>query len=180
MEEGLDACQLTELVEQHYQLLYRFAYRLSGSAADAEDLTQQTFLSAQKNLHQLRETEYAKSWLLTIVRNTFLKSIRGRKNSPTISLEKVQDPAVIPQEEPDFDQTELQNALNELPVDFRVPLVLFYFDDFSYKEIAAQLELPIGTIMSRLARAKSQLKALLEQKSENSTQSTVPTSPTDS
>src|SRR4029077_2147279 len=69
--------KLTVLVERYYALLYRYAYRLTGSEADAEDLTQQTFLTAQAKWDQLREEDKAKSWLFTIARNAFLKELRA-------------------------------------------------------------------------------------------------------
>jgi RNA polymerase sigma-70 factor, ECF subfamily len=132
--------ELVELIEQHYVLLYRYAYRLTGSEADAEDLTQQAFLVAQAKWGQLRDGERARSWLFAIVRNAYLKQVEK-------DLENAE-----------FDSELLQNALNDLPEEFRTPVILFYFDAFSYKEIAEQMGVPIGTIMSRLARARAFLR----------------------
>jgi RNA polymerase sigma-70 factor, ECF subfamily len=161
MEDGQCVCNLSELVERHYALLYRYAYRLSGSAADAEDLTQQTFLTAQTSLNQLRDPANAKAWLCTILRNTYLKTLRGRNGAATVSLEKVPEPADDVPAELFVDPQELQQILDELPEEFRTPLILFYFEEFSYKEIAGQLDVPIGTVMSRLARAKAHLRKRL-------------------
>ncbi len=152
---------LPELVDVYYERLYRFAYRLSGSAADAEDLTQQTFLSAQTNLHQLREPEHAKSWMFTILRNTYLKGRRARKTADVVSLEKTPEPSETTDEAAHLRMEELQSVLDELPDEFREPLVLFYFQEFSYKEIAELLEVPLGTVMSRLARGKQHLRKRL-------------------
>lgn len=152
---------LATLVEEHSELLYRFAFRLSGSAADAEDLTQQTFLAALNHLEQLREPEKAKGWLCAILRNIYLKQYRQKHQAPTCCLDDMGD---IPDEDslnPDIDDELLNKALQELPEDFRSTIVLFYFGEFSYKEIAEQLEVPIGTVMSRLARGKSILKKRL-------------------
>lgn len=150
---------LAALVETHSELLYRYAYRLCGSAVDAEDLTQQTFLAAHSHLDQLRDTERAKAWLCTILRNAYLKQFRA--NLPTSRLDDVAEPAVESPLDSPVDEEQLQAALLELPEEYRSPVVLFYFEEFSYKEIAEQLGVPIGTVMSRLARGKAWLKKRL-------------------
>jgi len=158
------SCHLRHLVEQHYALLYRFAYRLSGSAADAEDLTQQTFLIAQRKLEQLRDPNHAKAWLCTILRNVFRKGLRDE--SPpgrVVSLELLAETAEEMPIHSTWDSEDLQSLLNELPEEFRTPLILYYFDEFSYKEIAEQMGVPLGTVMSRLARGKTHLRRLLLQ-----------------
>lgn len=150
------------LVEEHYTSLYRYAYRLSGSEADAEDLTQETFCKAQMNLGQLRQAERAKSWLFSILRNAYLHRVRTEKNQPTIPIDFVGDVAEPPGGPlPDVEPEQLQKALGELPEDFRTPVLLYYFEDFSYRDIAEQMDLPIGTVMSRLARARASLKGKL-------------------
>ena len=168
MDDGSGAVSVSCLVERHYELIYRFAYRLSGSSADAEDLAQEAFLTAQSKLHQLREAEKARSWLLSIVRNTFLKSRRGLQHFPFSAMEDPAQPAVGEEVGRsllvEIDNTQLQDALDELPEEFRTPLVLFYFEDFSYKQIAEIVEVPIGTVMSRLSRAKSHLRERLTER----------------
>ena len=160
MTDGAGALSLFDLVERHYALLYRYAYRLTGSEADAEDLTQQTFLTAQHKLDQLRDVERAKSWLCAILRNAYLKELRAPSSVPFGSLESFVEPEWHG-EEPEFDQEQLQNVLNDLPEEYRTPLVLFYFQDFSYKEIAEQMGVPPGTVMSRLSRGKAYLRQQL-------------------
>lgn len=141
-------------------LLYRYAYRLTGSQADAEDLTQQTFLTAQSKWEQLRDETRARSWLFTILRNAYLKQLRAPACQSSLGLEELAAP---PEESADteFDSEQLQNALNDLPEDFRSPIVLYYFQEFSYKEIAEHMQVPLGTVMSRLARAKAWLRERL-------------------
>src|SRR5258708_1428499 len=108
------------LVEEHYASLYRYAYRLSGSEADAEDLTQETFCKAQMNLKQLREPDRAKSWLFSILRNAYLHRVRTEKNQPTLSFDVVGEVAEAPLETlPHVDQEQLQHALGELPEVYR-------------------------------------------------------------
>jgi RNA polymerase sigma-70 factor (ECF subfamily) len=160
--------KLADLVERHYALLYRYAYRLTGCEADAEDLTQQAFLTAQARWDQLRDETKAKSWLFTIARNAYLKELRGPVCIPSSALDELpgKPPAkslgATSEDGPcDFDQEQLQNVLNDLPEEFRSPIVLFYFEEFSYKEIAEQMDVPVGTIMSRLARAKAYLRQRL-------------------
>ncbi len=154
------ACKLAELVERYYALLYRYAYRLTGSQSDAEDLTQQAFLVAQARWDQLRDEDKAKSWLFTIARNAWLKELRGPRCQASCLLDELPGPAAGTTSS-DFDEEQLQTALDELPEEFRSPVILFYFREFSYKEIAATMGVPIGTVMSRLARAKALLRQRL-------------------
>jgi RNA polymerase sigma-70 factor (ECF subfamily) len=160
MTEGQRARVVGELVEQHWQPLYRFAYRLSGSAADAEDLVQQAFLTAQRKLEQLREDEKARSWLMTIIRNNFLKSRRHRDFTQFESFDGLAQPGTL-NGRGAIDREELQAALNDMPEDFRIPVVLFYFQEMSYKQIAAHLDVPEGTVMSRISRGKAFLRQRL-------------------
>jgi RNA polymerase sigma-70 factor (ECF subfamily) len=150
------------LVEEHYVALYRYAYRLSGSSADAEDLTQEAFCKAQLNLDQLRDASRARPWLFSILRNAYLHRIRADRHHPCVPLEAVGDLAEpLPEVLPEIDPERLQQALNELPEAFRTPVILYYFEDFGYRDIAEQMDLPIGTVMSRLARAKAYLRSRL-------------------
>lgn len=158
---GNEMLALAALVEEHSEMLFRYAYRLSGSAADAEDLTQQTFLAAHRHLEQLREPGRAKSWLCAILRNVYLKQLRSHGGIELGSLQDVAEPASEVALDNPIDEEQLQSALQELPEEYRSPVILFYFGELSYKEIAEQLEVPIGTVMSRLARAKSLLKKRL-------------------
>jgi len=153
-----------ELVEAHYRCLFAFAFRLSGSVQEAEDLTQDTFCQAQSKLTQLREWERAKSWLFTILRNLYLHRVRASKTANEVPMDEVGDlPDRLPEPLPEVDPEKLQLALNQLPEGWRTPLILFYFEDFSYRDIADQMNVPLGTIMSRLARAKAFLRGRLLQ-----------------
>jgi RNA polymerase sigma-70 factor (ECF subfamily) len=154
------ASGLHELIDAHYEALYRYAYRLSGSSADAEDLTQDAFGKALAHLQQLREPDRAKAWLFRILRNLYLHKVRDQKRHRVIPLDAVGDLICRSSDDemPDIDPAKLQEALNELDETFRTPIILFYFEEFSYRDIAEQMELPIGTVMSRLARGKAYLR----------------------
>lgn len=153
-----------ELVPLYYTALYRYAYRLTGNSNDAEDLTQETFCSAQAKQSQLREPEKVKSWLFSILHNGFLVRQRKRRQATFASWEEwVQEIEARPEALPLVESALLQAALMEVPEDFRAVLILYYFEEFSYRDIAEQLKVPIGTVMSRLARAKQFLKAKLVQ-----------------
>ena len=161
---GLPGSQrkVQQLVDDHYVALYRYAYRLTGSASDAEDLTQETFCKAQVHLHQLRDPARAKSWLFCILRNAYLHKLRGDKHQRCVSLSDLNDLPERPRGPLlEVEPEQLQQALNELPENFRTPVILYYFEDFSYRDIAEQMDLPLGTVMSRLARAKAHLRARL-------------------
>ena len=159
---GKPKLDLEALVAAHYVALYRYAYRLSGSAQEAEDLTQDTFCQAQNKLHQLREPDRAKSWLFTILRNGYLHRLRAAMKEKQVPLDEVAEiPDRLPEPLPIVDSAQLQQALGELPEVFRTPVVLYYFEEFSYRDIADQMNVPLGTVMSRLARAKAYLRERL-------------------
>ena len=163
---GLPASQrsVQQLVEEHYAALYRYAYRLAGAASDAEDLTQEAFCKAQLQMAQLRDPARAKAWLFSILRNAYLHRARAQRQHRQVSLDSVGDlPEPLPDPLPEVEPERLQQALGELPEVFRTPVILYYFEDFTYRDIADQMDLPIGTVMSRLARAKAYLKTRLLQ-----------------
>ncbi|HUQ73024.1 MAG TPA: RNA polymerase sigma factor [Planctomycetaceae bacterium] len=159
MADSASVTSMAALIDEHYQLVYRYAYRLCGDVVDAEDLTQQTFLTAQAKLDQLRDPAAARGWLCTIVRHAYLRE--RRQPQRTLSLWEGAEPWSEPSPPEDIDEAALQTALGELPEEFRTPVVLFYFEGFSYKDIAGQLQVPLGTVMSRLSRAKAHLREAL-------------------
>ena len=153
---GMDIAQL---VAEHHAAVYRYAYRLAGSVPDAEDLCQQVFLVAQQKLRQLRDESSARSWLFAILRNRFLKTVQEQRLTAAGNAEiDINDiPTEIPSDE-QIDREQFQDALKELSPEHRVVLAMFYFEECSYREIGEKLGLPIGTVMSRLARAKAYLR----------------------
>lgn len=154
------AALVQTLIEAHYESLYRYAYRLSGSVADAEDLTQETFGKALAHAHQLRDEATSRGWLFRILRNGYLHKVRDQKRHKTVPLDSIADVAGPGSDAPDLpvDPARLQVVLDGLDEAFRTPLILYYFEEFSYKDIAEQMGVPIGTVMSRLARAKAHLR----------------------
>ncbi|MBN2578806.1 MAG: RNA polymerase sigma factor [Pirellulales bacterium] len=162
MAEDWAEVGISQLVDEYYQAVYRYAYRLCGNLADAEDLTQKAFLVAHGSLNRLRNAEKARSWLFTILRNLFLRDYRQQRprTETDLALNFSQLPLAIPAVE-EVDSGGLQDALTQLPEIARLMLVMFYFEELSYREIAERLELPLGTVMSRLARAKAVLRSKL-------------------
>jgi RNA polymerase sigma-70 factor, ECF subfamily len=162
------AVEIRQLIRDHHADVYRYAFRLCGSQNDAEDLVQQTFLAAQQKLHQLREPEKVRSWLLTIVRNAYFKQRRLPAPEPACNLElevdRIPDQSIPPAgaEAEWIDRQWLQGALEQLSDEHKEVLLMFYFEELSYKQIAERLDVAIGTVMSRLARAKDRLRALLD------------------
>ena len=158
------------LLEQHYDAVYRYAYRLTGNATAAEDVTQEVFVRAIKSMQQLREREAALGWLWVITRNEFARWCRkSGSQAPLaggVSADGDSSGAVRcsdqPSQQGQYEQQDwVQRSLMELPVDYRLVVSMFYFEQLSYAEIASELEIPIGTVMSRLSRAKKQLKDAL-------------------
>ena len=155
--------EISQLVDQHYESVFRFAYRLSGTSHEAEDISQQAFLDAQRKLDTLRDPDKVRAWLFMIVRNLYRRQIRDRVTHGEVALEVLVEPVdqkrgSDKQIEQSLDSESLQQVLNELPEEFRSVLLLFYFRELSYREIAEQLDVPIGTVMSRLSRGKKQLR----------------------
>jgi RNA polymerase sigma factor (sigma-70 family) len=148
------------LVEQHYESLYRFALSLSNNPSDAGDLTQQAFYVAQTKGHQLRDASKVRTWLSTTLHRLFLQRRRHETRFPKYEISEVEQelPRVNTNLEFHLDAKAVTKAVNALADRFRVPLTLYYFEDLTYKEIASSLKMPIGTIMSRIARAKSLLR----------------------
>ena len=177
---GLARVDIGELIHKHYSALYRYAYRLCGRSEDASDLTQETFGRALTCLAQLRDPERARAWLFRILRNEYLHQVRDRNRSQIVPIDRIEDlPESLGDEEWVIDPATLQDALNDLDESFRTPLILYYFEEFSYREIAEQMELPIGTVMSRLARGKSYLRQRLTQEMPTpSSSESLPESPT--
>ncbi|GIX04778.1 MAG: RNA polymerase sigma factor [Planctomycetaceae bacterium] len=153
---------LRQTLEKQYTWLLRFACRLCGSLQEAEDLVQQAAARALEREHQLQCPEACLVWLFSIVRNEYLQ-LRRRKVREQF-LEEL-DPESVPEEEaPEaawIDEEQLQQALQELPEAYRTPLILFYFRVMSYQHIAEVMQVPLGTVMSRLARAKAYLRKRL-------------------
>lgn len=147
------------LIQENYVVLYRYAYRLTGSQCDAEDLTQQSFLTAHSKLHQLRDSKAARGWLFQILRTAFFRLCRKRR--PVLEVDTEFEMAAVVGElndEQPFDLECLQQRLEELPDGYRMVILMFYFEEKSYEAIATELDIPIGTVMSRLSRAKAHLR----------------------
>jgi RNA polymerase sigma-70 factor, ECF subfamily len=158
---------IAQLVADYHQAVYRYAYRLTGSVQDAEDLSQQVFLAAQRKIDQLRNPDTAKSWLFVILRNCFLKDKQKRRPLLAADVDLRIDSAPSPPIKEGVDGDRLQEALDQLPEVFRLATVMYYFEECSYQEIAEKLDVPIGTVMSRLSRARANLKAALTKPEKN-------------
>ncbi len=153
--------EFSELVDAHYQALFRFGMSLTRNVEQASDLVQETFcIWAAKN-SQLQDRSKAKTWLFTTLRREFLNQ---RRRSSRFADEPLDEAAVasIPAPDEDADrQMDGQRALEllgSLEESHRTVLTLFYLQQHSYKEIAEILDLPIGTVMSRLSRGKDLLR----------------------
>jgi len=156
----------------HINALYNFAFRLTLNEDDANDLVQDTYLKAFRFIDSYIAGTNAKAWLFKILKNSFINNFRKKSKQP----EKVDYESVEPyynnQDEGDYHVTpdlrtemfnaligdEVSAALNSLPVDFRVIILLCDIEGFTYEEIAKIIDIPIGTVRSRLHRARNMLK----------------------
>jgi RNA polymerase sigma-70 factor (ECF subfamily) len=155
----------------HLDALYRVALRLTADPAQAEDLVQDTMLKAYRSWRQYRPGTNAKGWLLTILRNTFINDYRRRKLEPVAMDLEAAEPHSLLREMADSDpegsffdrivDEKVLEAIDALPTEFREVLVLSDMEGLSYAEIAETLQVPIGTVKSRLFRARRQLQGAL-------------------
>ena len=155
----------------HLDALYRVALRLTADATLAEDLVQDTMLKAYRSWRQYRPGTNAKGWLLTILRNTFINDYRRRKHEPVaMDIEAAEPHALersIAETDPEgtfFSQIvddKVLQAVDSLPTEFREVLVLSDIEGMRYADIAETLHIPVGTVKSRLSRARHQLQAQL-------------------
>jgi RNA polymerase sigma factor (sigma-70 family) len=164
----------------HADSLANFAYYLTQNDAESDDLWQDTMLKAYKAAESYQEGTNAKAWLFRIMKNTFINEYKRKKRrGHQVDYEEIG----IFHDEEDSPMTsytdlrselfsnmmgdEMMNAINELPVDNRTILILCYVEEFQYEELAAIFEIPIGTVRSRLSRARTLLKEKLKDYGKN-------------
>jgi RNA polymerase sigma-70 factor (ECF subfamily) len=154
---------LEGIVGRFYAPLYRFALSLTKSETEAADLTQQTFLILAQRSHQIRDVAKVKCWLFTTLRREFLRIVRAHINHPNLEFQPdIHDsPSLSEDTLRVLDAKTVVEALAAVEPTYRTAVELFYLSELSYKEIAEALDVPIGTVMSRLSRGKEQLKAIL-------------------
>jgi RNA polymerase sigma-70 factor (ECF subfamily) len=160
MAEGLD---FERLVACYYEPLYQFAFSLARDESDACDLTQQTFCIWAAKGHQLRDVSKVKTWLFTTLHREFLGTRRRQTRFPHIELEfaATELPVVSPPTVNRLDAGPALEALARLDEIYQAPVALFYLQDCSYNEIAEILDVPLGTVKSRLTRGLGRLHQLL-------------------
>lgn len=170
-EERLTAATFEELAVPLFDQLYNFAHWLVQNRSEAEDLVQETYVKALRGFSSFQPGTNFRAWIYRILRNTFLTSRTGLKASATVALDvdnPPEMPAVLDTPESIFlehsQQQLLQSAIEDLPLHFREILLLCEVEEMSYQEIADALSIPIGTVMSRLSRARKALRENLRQK----------------
>ncbi|MFU8848207.1 MAG: RNA polymerase sigma factor [Opitutales bacterium] len=161
-----DNLNFDEIVSAYYQPLYRFGYSLAKNEHEAGDLAQQTFYIYAEKGASLRDKSKVKSWLFTTLYREFLRRKRKDERMDHYEPEMLEAAGgtVEPHIRRSMDANLAVEALEEVDEVYRQPLTLFYLKDLSYKEIAEILDVPIGTIMSRLSRGKVQLRDIFKRK----------------
>jgi RNA polymerase sigma-70 factor (ECF subfamily) len=157
------ADQFEAIVSEYYEPLFRFAISLTHEEAAAQDLTQQTFYIWATKGHQLRDTSKVKSWLFTTLHRAFLTGRRREVRFPHEELHEVTEqlPDILPDFATRADSAKVLAALAGLDETFRGAVALFYLEDYSYQDIAGILDVPMGTVKSRIARGIAQLRKIL-------------------
>jgi RNA polymerase sigma-70 factor (ECF subfamily) len=160
------------LVQGQTRFLYNVAFKYTGNRSDAEDLVQETLYTAYNKFHQLRDNQKLKSWMFTILRNHFLK---WQRKKPPVQINEFEDGNDYLSQLESFSMQQdvasvyerkeeaetIQSILDTLPEKYKTVLIFYYMEDSSYQEIAEMLDVPIGTVMSRLSRARQILKKAL-------------------
>lgn len=160
----------------HIESMYNFAYRLTYDEDDSKDLVQETYLKAYRFIESFQKGTNAKAWLFRILKNSFINDFRKKSKEPSkVDYQEVE--SFYNSEEVDQRITtdlrvetvrdmigdEISNALNSLEVDFRTVIILCDLEGFKYDEMAKILDIPIGTVRSRLHRARNLLKEKLSE-----------------
>ena len=165
MSDPEQQAQFERLVLPHLDAAYNLARWLAGNEHDAEDIAQEACVRAFRFVGGCRSTD-GRAWLLTIVRNTAYSWLKKNRSQPLLSLDDDEFPEIEDQSGAaspfhSADMEALRAALESLPLEFREALVLRELEGLSYKEIADVADVPLGTVMSRLARARRQLQGAL-------------------
>jgi len=176
--KSADVMQVTMSLEQYLDGLYSYALMLTRNHAEAEDLVQETYLRAYKAKGGLRQYSNIKGWLFTILRNIWLNELRRRRTRSETVLPNWEESAarisvngqknahdeLVARVEREW----VRAAIQQLAVEFREVIILREYEEMSYQEVAKILNCPIGTVMSRLARARAKLKWLLSAEGKSS------------
>jgi RNA polymerase sigma-70 factor (ECF subfamily) len=165
-DESPSRTSFEELALPLFDSLYNFARWLTHDRAEAEDLVQETYSKALKGFSSFQPGTNFRAWMYRILRNTFLTSRTGLKSGATVSLDSEEGEAIQPatSETPESlfldrsNQQMVQEAIEELPLRYREVILLCDVEEMSYQEIAETISIPIGTVMSRLARARGALR----------------------
>jgi RNA polymerase sigma-70 factor (ECF subfamily) len=168
-ETGSQPTAFADLALPLLPSLYNLAYWLSRNAADAEDLVQETYLKALRGFVTFEPGSNFKAWIFRILRNTYLTSRTGLAAMRTVALEdEIYPEGAIDRDTPEInlirlsDSAALQAAMENLPPPLLEVILLCDVEEMKYREIAAVLEIPIGTVMSRIARARAALRGALQ------------------
>jgi RNA polymerase sigma-70 factor, ECF subfamily len=169
-KDRLTAAGFEELAMPLFDQLYNFAHWLTKDRSEAEDLVQETYAKALRGLASFQAGTNFRAWMYRILRNTFLTSRTGLKMASSVPLDADDAPEIPTAGTPEsifIDKSQehlLQTAIDELQLHFREVLLLCEVEEMSYQEIADSLSIPIGTVMSRLSRARRALRDILQKK----------------
>ncbi len=173
-----DQADFADQAMQYAPQLYSTALRMTRNRADAEDLVQETYLKGYRSFHTFTEGTNLRAWLFRILTNTYINTYRARQRRPDETdlgeledlylyrrMSTLQDPTLGRSAEESLMEAlpddEVKQALEDLPDNFRLPVILADVEGFSYKEIAEMLDIPIGTVMSRLHRGRKAMQKAL-------------------
>ena len=150
--------QFEQCVDQHADSMYRVAFRLTGNRDIATELVQETYCQAWGSIQKLRDLEKIRSWMFAILRNQYSKHIRKTKR-----IQQLEAPeSLSAPDESGADTTEIQIGIQQLDEKYKLPLLLVSMEGLSVEEAAGVLDLPKGTVLTRLHRGRNSLKEIIE------------------
>jgi len=169
--KGEDASILNGWIDRHTHELFGFAYRLTGDHGVAEDLVQETFYEAWRHRRPLRSIREPRAWLFVVLRRRYGKLRRYENRRPVFLPLAGREASPPDRHEPGSDTFEisdaLQRGLNELTELYKLPLLMVFLEGLSCAEAAARLDVPLGTVLSRLHRGRAQLRAVMREQAES-------------
>lgn len=159
----MDDLDYEQIVAAYHEPLYRFAFSLAGNPDDASELTQETYVRLLTKGRQLRDRSKVKTWLFTTLYRIFLgwKRHTNRFTHVEICSAESEIPPLTPEMADEVDGQMVMEAALDIDEHYRAPLVLYYLRGFNYREVAKVLDVPIGTVMSRLSRGKELIRQRL-------------------